>query len=172
MPKLNFTDDVFYWSKKYGYDKPELEAQIIDEIAPRVRTQGYITKEDFLKVCEWKTDRSKSRCNKNSEDYIQEITGIALSTKNERARIEVLTLLDGVKWPTASVFLHFFHDEKYPILDYRALESLGVKELPGQYKFGFWMDYVLYCRQLSEQFKCDMRTVDRALWAFSKHSKK
>ncbi len=168
MPKLNFSGDVFYWSEQYSYDKPELEKLIVNEMVPRVKAQGFLTKDDFLKVCEWKTDRSKSRCTKNSEDYIKEITGIALTTKNERVRIEVLTLLDGVKWPTASVFLHFFHVEKYPILDFRALDSLGIKEPPGQHKFDFWIEYVLYCRQLSDKFKCDMRTVDKALWAFSK----
>lgn len=33
-------------------------------------------------------------------------TRVALSTPSERLRIEVLTLLDGVGWPTASVLLH------------------------------------------------------------------
>ena len=34
--------------------------------------------------------------------------------------------LSGVRWPTASVLLHFGHRDRYPILDYRALEALGV----------------------------------------------
>ena len=34
-----------------------------------------------------------------------------LNEKEERLRIEILTLLDGVGWPTASVILHFYHKE-------------------------------------------------------------
>ncbi len=37
----------------------------------------------------------------------------------------VLRFLDGVEWPTASTILHFCGARPYPILDYRALWSLG-----------------------------------------------
>lgn len=49
----------------------------------------------------------------------------------ERARIESLTILDGVSWPTVSAILHLFHKDPNPILDYRALWSVGV-EVPSQ----------------------------------------
>ena len=168
MAKLNFQGDIAYWSKQYNYDKPDLEKLIIEKMTPEVKRRGYLNKEEFLKVCEWKTDRSKSRCNKNDAKYVEEITQIALNTENERVRIEVLTLLDGVEWPTASVMLHFFHKDKYPVLDYRALSSLGIPKGTQKYSFDFWMEYVNCCREISEKSGYDMRTVDRALWAYSK----
>ncbi len=61
----------------------------------------------------------------NPEDFIKDVTHTALITPSERLRIEVLTLLNGVSWPTASVLLHFGYDNLYPILDFRALWSLG-----------------------------------------------
>ena len=168
MTKLNFQGDIAYWSKQYNYDKPDLEKLIMEKIAPEVKRRGFLNKDEFLWVCEWKTARSKSRCNKNDEKYVQEITQIALNTNNERVRIEVLTLLNGVEWPTASVILHFFHTDKYPVLDYRALSSLGIAKGTQKYTFDFWREYVKCCRQLSEKSGYDMRIVDRALWAYSK----
>jgi hypothetical protein len=155
------------WSLKYPYNDSVLEDLIIEEIVPKVKLTGFLTKTDFLEVCKWKTNRTKSRCDKNDADYIKEITSIALHTNSERLRIESLTLLNGVQFPTASVFLHFFHLEKYPIIDFRALYSLGVDEPPLKYTFEFWWEYVTICRELSKESILDMRTVDRALWAFS-----
>ena len=61
----------------------------------------------------------------NAEGFVNAVTATALATPDERLRIEVLTLLDGVDWPTASVVLHFCHADPYPILDYRAIWSLA-----------------------------------------------
>ena len=101
------------------------------------------------------------------EEFIRDVTGTALSTNNERLRIEVLTLLSGVNWPTASVLLHFGHTEPYPILDFRALWSLGLQP-PSQYNFEFWWAHTQFCRKLATRCKVSMRTLDQALWQFSK----
>ncbi|KAF0107890.1 MAG: Uncharacterized protein FD146_1521 [Anaerolineaceae bacterium] len=153
-----------FWAARYpaGYDL-EVEA-----IAPRVRKRGYFTRDEFLTLCHWKTPRSKPRVARNDEAYIRAVTRVALSTPEERLRVEVLTLLDGVRWPTASVLLHFGHREPYPILDYRALWSLGVEAAQVRYEFGFWQEYVQYCRGLAEESNLSMREVDRALWQYAK----
>jgi len=135
-------------------------------IAPSARRNGMYSREEFLKLCHWKTPRSQPRCAKNADDFIHEVTRIALSAKNERVRIEALRLLDGVDWSTASVLLHFGHAEKYPILDFRALESLSIN-LPSQYSFEFWWRYVEICRSLADKAGVSMRTLDRALWQYS-----
>lgn len=168
MFKLRFPiNNLKKYSLSYSYDKGELEDEILTSIRDEVRKLGYLSKDQFLKVCKWKTDRSKTLCNRNDEQTIIDITSIALNHKNEKLRIETLTLLQGVRWPTASVFLHFFHHEKYPILDFRAIWSLGIKTPPIQYDFKFWWEYVIYCRNLSEKSNLDMRTIDKALWAYS-----
>jgi hypothetical protein len=102
----------------------------------------------------------------NQESYVKEVTSIALAG-SERVRIETLTILDGVSWPTASVILHFFHRSRYPILDFRALWAVKLKP-PSQYGFDYWWSYVKYCRTLASANRVDMRTVDRALWQYSK----
>ena len=77
-------------------------------------------------------------------------------------------MLDGVGWPTASVLLHFGHAEPYPILDYRALWSCGVPRPPSQYSFGLWWPYTRFCREITRRYGISMRTLDRALWQYSK----
>jgi hypothetical protein len=80
-----------------------------------------------------------------------------------------LTLLDGVLWPIASVILHLFHKDRYPILDYRALWSTSTK-VPLHYDFAFWKKYFIFTRGIAARTGLDMRTIDRALWQHSKEN--
>jgi len=130
--------------------------------------RGFFAKHELLDVCYWKTPRSQSKCRKNDEEFIREVTAISLSTQNEKLKIEVLTLLSGVSWPTASTLLHFCYPEKYPILDFRALWSLGIDQLPGKYDFDFWWSYVSACRKISLENTITIRQLDKALWQYSK----
>ena len=144
------------------------EEHIEKAIGPAVRERGWYTKDEFLQVCKWKTARSRSRCASNDEQVIVEATRLALKAESERLRIGILTLLRGVSWPTASVLVHFGHPERYPILDYRALSSLSIPEPDSDYTFPFWWDYVQICRELASKCAVSMRTLDRALWQYSK----
>ena len=128
----------------------------------KVRSRGYLEKPELREAAEWKASTSARHVETNSEEYIKEITEFAFRASTERARIEVLTVLDGVMWPMASVILHFFHREYYPILDYRALWSVSLK-VPPQYDFAFWWDYVQFCRDVAQRNGVTMRTLDRAL---------
>lgn len=119
------------------------------------------------KIVQWKSPRSVHWIKTDQEPYIREITCFALSTHSERARIEILTLLDGVSWPTASVILHFCHADQYPILDFRALWSVET-DVPPSYNFDFWEEYMRFCREKAKELGVGMRTLDRALWQFSK----
>lgn len=114
----------------------------------------------------WKARRSAGLVLSNASEYVETVTRVALSTPAEQLRIEVLTLLHGVGWPMASVILHWFHVERYPILDFRALASVGAQ--PGQaLNFSFWTEYTRFCRNEAETAGVSMRDLDRALWQHS-----
>ncbi len=81
--------------------------------------------------------------------------------------MQALLELEGVGVPTASTLLYFAFPESYPILDIRALESLGVKSR-SVYPVGFWLEYLAACRELAERHHVDLRTLDKALWQHSK----
>lgn len=135
-----------------------------------VRKRGFLTKGNLHVVGLWKAARSARYLDRNKEAYVRDVTAIAFLEKSEQLRIEVLTLLHGVGWPTASVLLHWFHEDDYPILDFRALWSLSVDKPPSDYWFDFWSAYVKKCRSLAKQYNVDMRTLDRALWQYSKEN--
>jgi hypothetical protein len=78
----------------------------------------------------------------------------------------VLLGLKGVAYPVASVVLHFICRARYPILDRRALESLGYVSQRTTYTKPFWRDYVRTCRALASENQVSMRVLDRALWAW------
>ncbi len=164
--KLQFDrKGIPYWSGRYPVADDD---RIENVIAPQVKERGYFSKPEFLELCCWKTPRSKPLVESNPEGFIQEITRTALSTPDERLRIEVLTLLTGVNWPTASVLLHFGHSDSYPILDYRALWSLGLGAPQISYTFDFWWAYTKFCRELADLANVTLRVLDRALWQYSK----
>jgi hypothetical protein len=152
------------WAAQYPSDYDDRVEKLI---SPQVRKRHYFMPDEFIEICRWKTPRSQPRVKSNPEDFIKEVTRTALTTSNERLRIEVLTLLNGVSWPTASVLLHFGYDNIYPILDFRALWSLGVEASLVNYSFDFWWEYSQYCRNLARQAGVSMRVLDWALWQYS-----
>ena len=121
-----------------------------------------------MALARWKTPRSARRIAGNSEAFVEEVTKMSLRSPEERLRIEALIRLAGVGWPTASVILHFCHEDPYPILDVRALWSLGVDRPPSAYRFDLWRDYTRTCRRLAGKAGCSMRALDLALWQYSK----
>jgi hypothetical protein len=151
-------------ANRYSYAS---DAFITNEIRPSLERRGHLTGEEFQAICKWKTPRSKSRVAQNEGALIEEASRIVFSAREERLRIGTFTLLKGVSYPTSSVFLHFLHQDMYPLLDVRTLESLGMDK-PAVYTFEFWWEYVLDCRQLAKNLDVDMRTLDKALWQYSK----
>lgn len=164
-PSLRFSlRETSNIADRYGYSDSDAS---LSALKPAVIRRGHLYLAELQQVAQWKSPRSAGYVRKNSDEYVAEITGFALAARNERSRIESLTLLHGVGWPTASVILHFFHDEPYPILDYRAVWSVSMETLR-QYSFDFWMRYVTFCRELATSAGVDMRTLDRALWQYAK----
>lgn len=132
-----------------------------------VRARGHYTRAEFIEVCGWKTVRSRPKVAANAESVVVDATGRALSAGDEATRISALLELAGVGVPTASTLLYFVYPEKYPILDVRALESLGVKPR-SVYPVGFWLAYLSACRTLAQRAGVTLRTLDKALWQHSK----
>ena len=163
--KLRFPEsEIISWAQEYEYPREE---NILVELQNDIQKAGYLTKDQLRLIACWKAPRSAGHIEKNQDKYVKEITSWSFSAHQERSRIEVLTLLNGVMWPTASVILHLFHKEPYPILDFRALWSAGMV-VPKQYSFPFWWKYVQFCRTTAQKSSVDMRTLDRALWQYSK----
>jgi hypothetical protein len=80
--------------------------------------------------------------------------------------VAVLCGLRGVEIPVASAILTAIDPERYTIIDFRALESLGVKS--SWHTVDSYLAYLEQCRELARQNTVSLRELDRALWQWSK----
>ena len=78
-------------------------------------------------------------------------------------------VLKGVSWAVASVILHFAFPSKYAIWDFRVMESLGWEN---RYDFNSWQKYCKRIREISKKYNLSVRTVEKALWKYSKENQK
>lgn len=162
--KLRFpSQEIQKWSARFSYGDSD-----VTQIGQEAAKIGFLSRNQFAAIVGWKTrNRQKGRALLNAATYVEEVTRISFSTSESRLKIEVLRLLDGVQWPTASAILHFCEPDHWPILDYRALWSLSQPD-DQRYDFELWSSYTEYTRKLATQSQVSMRTLDRALWAYSK----
>ena len=162
--RINLTkDEVLKFSELYVYDED-------DKLGDRLRLavgRGHLTLDDLIAVARWKWrgGRTRQLVADNTEEEVREISSVSFAAKTERLRIGALLALRGVQWPIASVILHFAFPDRYPILDVRAMNTVGGSTL---YTFGKWIEYVTLCRRKAAEFDVSMRVLDRALWAHDK----
>jgi hypothetical protein len=149
-------------AERFGYqdDSPLLA------LGAAARARGYYTRREFIEVCAWKTPRSRPRVAANSGRAVISRTGRALAAGDESERITPLLELQGVGVPTASTLLYVAFPDDYPILDVRALESLGVKSR-STYTLSFWAQYLDACRELARLHGVSIRILDKTLWQYS-----
>jgi hypothetical protein len=122
---------------------------------------------DLFAIFEWKTrGRGRSRPARNGDAEIADALGLAVAARTERAAIAVLTGLAGVEVPVASAVMTAIDPERFTILDFRALWSLGIER--ATYSVGFYLEYLAACRRIAAAAGTDLRTLDRALWQYSR----
>lgn len=152
----------FYWVSQ----SPRME-QIehdIENRAPRIRSNKYLTRDEFQLVCSWTAIRAVGHYKNNADTIIQKTTTRAFEARDDRQRIQILTELNGVSYPTASTVLHFFHPDIYPIWTIPSLWSLGVTDY--SFNFSTWLAYIQSFRQLVTEWEISPRDLDRALWQY------
>lgn len=166
MFKLRFAESqLSRWATKYDYTGSD---DVPWSIGRKARRRGYLLSCELRDIARWKSPRSSGHCSTNTDTFVREVTQTSFSTTDARLKVEVLRLLDGVGWPTASAILHYRDRERWPIIDFRAFWSLGVEMPPGKYDFAVWEAYTECTRTIANRQNIDMRSVDRALWSYSK----
>ena len=159
---------ISYYASQYDADFDTSMENLVSEVKGKKR----LTSPDLIILSRWKSgERNIHHVKNNSDDFVQEMTHAAFTAANERDRIDYLCCLKGVNLATASAILHWFHTDDYPVWDFRALETVQFDE--SQYKNWFerWEAYVTFCRRKAKEYDVDMRTLDRALWQYSKNQK-
>jgi hypothetical protein len=146
---------------------PDSDETEVSAAGQAARLRGYYTRSEFVTVCRWKTPRSAPKVALNSAAAIRRACQAAFATESLEPQIRIILGLSGVGVPTASTLLHFAFPERFPILDVRALESLGVTGR-SSYTPAFWASYVVACRSLAAAHGVSLRALDKALWQYSK----
>lgn len=162
-------DNIKKYADRYDKDYVGKDGEIIEkEIKEWFKVHRYLDMEKFKKIGLWKSKRPKKHYENNDDLTVREITQFSLATKSEKARIETLRVLNGVSYPVASVILHFAFPDKYPIMDVRAISSLGLEQK--SYDFDFWENYCEKIRNISRETGENLRTIDKALWKYNKEN--
>lgn len=159
------SDFIRQWSSAYEAGMPEEEIRLFDVVGPAVRARGHFEPEELRAATAWKTKRSRSRVARNSDDDIRDITRTALAAP-ERLQHRILCLLSGVQVATATALLAVALPDRHTVMDVRSIEALRrLDEWDGA---GGYPAYLEVCRRLAADAGVDLRTLDRALWRWSK----
>ena len=138
-----------------------------------IKKQGFLTKDQGLKILKWKSPRPLKHYNKNSNEDFKKITKLAFQQKDEKLKIHILTALIGVKHPSASAILMFL-DQKYPVLDIRVWKQLYnlkyVKTNPNGQNFSLeeWNTYLKVIRNIASEYNTNARQIEKQLFDFDK----
>ena len=130
--KLRFCEsEIGYWANLYTEGQREQdrerEQQVIN-LNSKIWGCGSVTQEELYKVAYWKSHRSAHWINRNSDDFVREITRNAFTANNDWAKLMTLTALQGVKEPIASTILHLYDEGgHYPILDVHEIWAVGLE---------------------------------------------
>jgi hypothetical protein len=165
---------VKYWSDRYDYPDDCHDEQRLKRWLARQRGRKFLDKDHFRDIAMWKTPRAKDHYEANSAGFVRHVTEQAFQASDERLRLHTLMALEGVGVPVASTILHFAFPDMYPILDVRALTTLTRAGLwsgsdPGASTLADWLIYTRLMRALAKKLRVDLRTLDKALWAFDKY---
>ena len=137
---------------------------------------GNYSRDNLNLIVAWKMGgvhltRVMSYLSQNTDAEIDHALRSAIAANTERSGIEILDRLHGVGVPVASAILTTINPEKYTIIDIYALRSLGIWDGPTD-KVDYYLAYLRKCREMAQQFKTSLRTLDHALWQWGyEHSR-
>jgi hypothetical protein len=152
-----------------------VDSEIEDGMKCLLMRQRYLRGTDLVSIGRWKSPRPTRYYLENDDSRTRQVTQLSFSSQDEKQRIESLLGsrggLRGVAYPVASTILHFAFPNTYPIMDFRVIESLGW-DVPSSYTFDFWQNYCSELRRVAREHDLPLRTVEKALWMYSKEQSK
>ena len=143
-----------------------------------VRQRGYLTKREFIEICRWKSPRATRHYMKNSPERIRRKTAAAFASRDERARFEALTALDGVGAPMASAILTLTDPRRYGVIDIRVwqllyeLGSVRTKPRGVGFTFNHWHEFLMMLRPQAKRLGVSVRTVEYSLFCYHRKEQK
>lgn len=156
-------EKVAYWASRYAFDKYDDSAF---EAGERIR-KGDLSRSNLEIIVEWKSGRRKALVAENTDAEIRDAFMLALAAREPRSALAVLMGLSGVALPMASSIMTAIDQERYTIVDWRALEALGEPDADYSRLLVYLNEYLPACRRIALEAGVSLRTLDKALWAWS-----
>ena len=162
-----------YWEKA-GAKEHELEKAAF-EAGSSIR-YGEHTLNNIETIVRWKCERVVPVLISNSGEKVRKALAVAASPDTPlKDAVAALTALRGIDLPLASAILTAIFPERYTVMDYHALETLGQP----RHDVEFYEQYLEFCRNLAAHnavtaqpdlpAPTPLRSLERALWQWSKN---
>lgn len=173
--KLLFADNYDSMIEKIIESYSKQEGPKFQSLGARfraVRLRGYMSKEDLIAVCNWKSPRARPLCLSNHGNAVIGASRLAFFMRDEEARMQALIQLNGVSVPMASAILTSFDPKRYGVIDIRvwqALHHIGhVKENPRgtNLRVEHWLVYLEVLRKLAMASRRTVREAEQALFYY------
>ena len=170
MFNLQFDPDkISALEKQYLETRKGAEKDARMERAGKEILAGAKTRKNLEIIFRWKAARAVHHLSKNKTKDIRRCLTEAVNAKDDRSAIVALvrdssleTGLHGIQVPVASAILTAIFPNRFTVIDYKALASLGCpQDFPG---VGFYLEYLRTCRRIKDENRVSLRTLDRALW--------
>jgi hypothetical protein len=149
-------------------DGEAAEERAFEEEMQAARKSGFLTKSLFVRLGRWKSVRQTPNYEANDEANVCAATARAFAATDSRTALSALMRLHGVALRTASALLHWMIPDRYPVLDFRVVGALGRPEPSSYEDVGFYLNIAAEIKLLAQRHELDLRTMDRALWAWQK----
>lgn len=150
-------------------DEEEDTEALICRLRP-AKSRGYLTRGEFLAVCNWKSPRARRHFERNSHHNIRRATQVAFGSRSERVRFDALTVLAGVSTPMASAILTLTDPRRYGVIDIRVWQMLfrlgSVSTRPSGigFQFNHWHRLLVVLRSHASRLAVDVRAIERTLF--------
>jgi hypothetical protein len=154
---------VGHWASLYTAEDDDAALQAGAQIRA-----GEFTRQNLERIVVWKSPRPLKRIRANTDAEIAEALRVAATAQEPRTAVSVLLGLNGVAVPMASAILTAIHPDDYTVIDFRAMEALGAPDYSSDCNF-YLTRYLPECKRLAKDAGTSLRTLDRALWSWSKH---
>ena len=134
------------------------------------RKKGYLTKEEFILICNWKSPRSLQLVKQNTSNKIKSITKSVITSKDEGFVIKQLIKLKGVSIAMASALLMFLNPKKYPVIDIRVWQVLYELNLVTSNTSGKslsinnWITYLDIIKEKAKEYNTTARKIEKAIF--------
>ncbi|MGH7244744.1 MAG: hypothetical protein ACREJD_15125 [Phycisphaerales bacterium] len=141
--------------------------------AHSARARGHLALNEFLAIATWKLASSGSTAFEQAteREVVEHSRAAFAAHQDDLTALHHLDQIRGIGFRAATAIMHITFPEHYPMLDQRAMRSLGLSQTQVDSLIAddanlrtYWPEYAQACRTLAKTLDVTLRQLDRALW--------